>query len=191
MPHWSEFSKKDKSRKRDKISYIYRYLDMSSTEFLQISISAQFTAPISANIPFLCSCDDKAQYFGIFLFQSHGQMVLKSISDGHTQASTTSTRWCKAFVCFQLNFLSWASYQICKIAGCACVGNAGNVFPATAFKGNHGLAIPACITARAWPQMSWCMPGCWSMRNPQFYISGKRPMASTISDRVRGLCVKR
>ena len=28
----------------------------------------------------------------------------------------------------------WASYQIRKIAGCACAGNAGNVFPATAGK---------------------------------------------------------
>ena len=26
----------------------------------------------------------------------------------------------------------WASCQIRKIAGCACAGNAGNVFPATA-----------------------------------------------------------
>ena len=26
----------------------------------------------------------------------------------------------------------WASYQIRKIAGCACAGNAGNVFPTTA-----------------------------------------------------------
>ena len=26
----------------------------------------------------------------------------------------------------------WASYQIHKIPGCACAGNAGNVFPATA-----------------------------------------------------------
>ena len=26
----------------------------------------------------------------------------------------------------------WASYQIRKIAGCACAGNAGNVFLATA-----------------------------------------------------------
>ena len=25
----------------------------------------------------------------------------------------------------------WASYQIRKTAGCACIGNAGNVFPAT------------------------------------------------------------
>ena len=32
---------------------------------------------------------------------------------------------------------SWASYLIRKIAGCACAGNAGNVFPATDFKGNR------------------------------------------------------
>ena len=30
----------------------------------------------------------------------------------------------------------WASYQISKIVGCACAENAGNVFPATDFKGN-------------------------------------------------------
>ena len=34
-------------------------------------------------------------------------------------------------------------------ADCTCVGNAGNIFPATNFKGNRQLAIPACITARA------------------------------------------
>ena len=44
----------------------------------------------------------------------------------------------------------WASYQICKIAACACAGNAGNIPPATNFKENRKLAIPACIMARAW-----------------------------------------
>ena len=44
----------------------------------------------------------------------------------------------------------WASYQVRNIADCACAGNAGNVFPATDFKGNRQLAIPACILARAW-----------------------------------------
>ena len=33
----------------------------------------------------------------------------------------------------------WASYQIRKIPGCACAGNA---FPTTDFKGNCQLAIP-------------------------------------------------
>ena len=44
---------------------------------------------------------------------------------------------------------AWASYQVRKIAGCAWAGNAGNVFPATDFKWNGYLAIPACIRARA------------------------------------------
>ena len=56
----------------------------------------------------------------------------------------------------------WVSYQIRKIAGCACAGNAGNVFSATDFKGNRELAIPACITARAWP------------------LSAKKPMAQIL-----------
>ena len=33
--------------------------------------------------------------------------------------------------------MSWASYQIRKILGCACTGTAGNIFPATDFKGNR------------------------------------------------------
>ena len=37
----------------------------------------------------------------------------------------------------------WASYQIRKSTGYECAGNTGNVFP-------RELAIPACITTRAW-----------------------------------------
>ena len=36
-----------------------------------------------------------------------------------------------------LKAILWTSYQIRKIAGWACTGNAGNVFPATDFKGNR------------------------------------------------------
>ena len=35
----------------------------------------------------------------------------------------------------------------------------GTFSPATAFKENRGLAIPACSTARAWPHVPWYMPG--------------------------------
>ena len=45
--------------------------------------------------------------------------------------------------------LTWASYQIRKIAGYACAGNAGIVFPATNFNKNRLLATPAYITSRA------------------------------------------
>ena len=45
----------------------------------------------------------------------------------------------------------WTSYQIRKIAGCACTGNAGNVSP-----GHRRLAIPTCITVRAWRTCCCC-----------------------------------
>ena len=57
--------------------------------------------------------------------------------------------------------------------------DAGNVFPATDFKGNHLVAMPACITARAVMHVGIANPR-WRgnrsrhsrrMRNPQFYVS--------------------
>ena len=94
----------------------------------------------------------------------------------------------------------WASYQIRKIVGCVGTGNAGNVFPVTDFKGNHQLAIPACIAARASravmhagiASLQW--RGKRSrhsrrMRNPQFYVSGKRPMSVTVSVRFQHVSI--
>ena len=43
----------------------------------------------------------------------------------------------------------WVSCQVRKIAGCACAGNAGNVFPTTNFKRNCQLAITTCMTVCA------------------------------------------
>ena len=72
-----------------------------------------------------------------------------------------------------------------KIAGCACAGNAGNVFPSHWLQ----LAIPTCITARAWRT---CRDACQDRLpavagktfpafpahvHTQFYVSGKRLMA--------------
>ena len=41
------------------------------------------------------------------------------------------------FMVMQVRTVAWVSYQIRKIAGWACVGNAGNVFPAADFEGNR------------------------------------------------------
>ena len=83
---------------------------------------------------------------------------------------------------------SWASYQLRKIAGCACTGNAGNVSPATDFKGNPKLAIRRASRhvgdARAVIHIGISNQRCRGkrsrysqrMRNPQFYVSGKRTM---------------
>ena len=53
----------------------------------------------------------------------------------------------------------WASYQICKIAGCACTENAGNVFPHRRIQmkllvSDPGMHHGTCVT-----HVPWCMSG--------------------------------
>ena len=53
----------------------------------------------------------------------------------------------------------WASCQIRKIAGCACAGNAGNVFPRRRFQrkllvSDPGIHHGTCVT-----HVPWCMSG--------------------------------
>ena len=55
--------------------------------------------------------------------------------------------------------MPWTSYQIRKIAGCACAGNAGNVFPRRRFQrkpivGDPGMHHGTCVT-----HVPWCMSG--------------------------------
>ena len=70
----------------------------------------------------------------------------------------------------------WASHQIRKFPGCACAGNAENVFPAIDFTGKSRHASRHGVT-----HVSWCMSGSLTrgggenvpgisrrMRNPQF-----------------------
>ena len=54
---------------------------------------------------------------------------------------------------------AWASYQIRKIAGCACAGNAGNNFPRRRFQrkplvSDPGMHHGTCVTF-----VPWCMSG--------------------------------
>ena len=70
--------------------------------------------------------------------------------------------FCKApilFVTGKIHLVSWASYQIRKIAGCACAGNAGNVFPRRRFQrkpldSDPGMHHGTCVT-----HVPWCMSG--------------------------------
>ena len=54
---------------------------------------------------------------------------------------------------------AWASYQIRKIAGCACTENAGNVFPATDFKGKPLVSDPGLHHGTCVTHVPWCMSG--------------------------------
>ena len=87
-----------------------------------------------------------------------------------------------------------SSYVNTRPIRCAWAGNAGNVFPATPDM-HHGT----CVT-----HLPWCMLGSitssflcsrWRvkrsrhsrrMRNPQFYVSGRRPMISKMIASIAG-----
>ena len=53
----------------------------------------------------------------------------------------------------------WASYQIRKIAGCACAGNAGNVFPRRRFQRKPIVSDPGMHHGTCVTHVPWCMPG--------------------------------
>ena len=55
--------------------------------------------------------------------------------------------------------LSWASYQIRKIAGCACAGNAGNVFPRRRFQRKQLVSDPGMHHGTCVTHVPWCMSG--------------------------------
>ena len=62
-------------------------------------------------------------------------------------------------MCVHVMASSWTSYQIRKIAGCACAENAGNVSPRRRFQrkplvSDSGMHHGTCVT-----HVSWCMSG--------------------------------
>ena len=54
---------------------------------------------------------------------------------------------------------SWTSYQIHKIAGCACAGNAGNVFPRRRFQRKLLVSDPGMHHGTCVRHVPWCMSG--------------------------------
>ena len=53
----------------------------------------------------------------------------------------------------------WASYQIRKIAGCSCVGNAGNVFPTRQLQRKPLVSDPDIHHGTCVTHVPWCMSG--------------------------------
>ena len=58
-----------------------------------------------------------------------------------------------------LTRLSWASYQIRKTAGCACAGNAGNVFPCRWLQRKPLVSDPGMHHDTCVAHVPWCMSG--------------------------------
>ena len=57
------------------------------------------------------------------------------------------------------NVSPWTSYQIRKIAGCACAGNAGNVFPRRRFQRKPLVSDPGMHHGTCVTHVPWCMSG--------------------------------
>ena len=74
----------------------------------------------------------------------HLPYVAGSRADKKGKSNKSVNEWCLPE--------QWASSQIRKIAGCACAGNAGNVFPPWVSDPNmhHGTCVAHVL---------WCMPG--------------------------------
>ena len=53
----------------------------------------------------------------------------------------------------------WASYQIRNIAGCACAGNAGNVFPRRRLQRKPLFSDPGMHRGTCGTHVPWCMSG--------------------------------
>ena len=53
----------------------------------------------------------------------------------------------------------WASYQIRKITGCACAGNAGNVFPRHRLQRKPLVSDPGMYHGTCVTHVPWCMSG--------------------------------
>ena len=60
---------------------------------------------------------------------------------------------------FHTRLGTWASYQIRKIAVCACAGNAGNVFPHRRFRREPLVSDPGMHHGTCVTHVPWCMSG--------------------------------
>ena len=82
---------------------------------------------------------------------------------------------------------AWASYQIRSIAGCACAGNAGNVFPHRRLQRKPLVSDPAMHHDTCVTHVPWCMsrslspgggenvpgiPGACATRNVSYLARG-------------------
>ena len=74
---------------------------------------------------------------------------------------TTVLRWTTVVVsCIAVCTGSqWASYQIRNIAGCACAGNAGKVFPRRRFQRKPLVSDPGMHHGTCATHVPWCMSG--------------------------------
>ena len=91
---------------------------------------------------------------GIHIFSQILHFTLTSNWDSRT----SYTKWWK-HINDSKYFGQWASYQIRKIAGCACAGNAGNVFPRRRLQRKPLISDPGMHHGTCVTHVPWCMSG--------------------------------
>ena len=87
--------------------------------------------------------------------------------------------------------LAWASYQIRKIAGCACAGNAGNVFPRRRFQRKPQVSDPGMHHGTCVTHVPWCMSGsltCGDGENVPGIPGACAPAILRIWQEAHGVC---
>ena len=65
----------------------------------------------------------------------------------------------RMFGIYLVILLIWASYQIRNTAGCACAGNAGNVFPRRRLQRKPLVSDPDMHHGTCVTYVSWCLSG--------------------------------
>ena len=85
---------------------------------------------------------------------------ISATSSLHKQIDYKSNAWVMTpIIAMELDYTQWASYQIRKIAGCACAGNAGNVFPRRRFQRKPRVSDPEMHHGTCVTHVPWCMSG--------------------------------
>ena len=135
QPHKSYLSKKNQL---NKLTVIFTL----SLTGLDKSIALSHTTNVPTNAIDFCFEHLNVQ----FPLPLHRMYV---VIEGINKFLACLSNWWVVFYVRGITF--WASYQIRNITGCACAGNAGNVFLVTDFKESRLLAIVTHVP--------WCMSG--------------------------------
>ena len=73
--------------------------------------------------------------------------------------SCDNNSYCRTAIRLMISLMAWASYQIHKIAGCACAGTAGNVFPCGQVQWKSSVSDPGMHHGMCVTHVPWCMSG--------------------------------
>ena len=92
----------------------------------------------------------------LYRYRLHLRLRLALATERAHSASFSSTR---PMTGINIESGLWASYQIRKIAGCACAGNAGNVSPRRRIQRKTRVSDPRMHHSTCVTHVPWCMSG--------------------------------